>query len=95
MYLNLILQQVRNDASSLFDPNAVSLKDLFGLHIVHHVLVLSCTDKLCNILLTIMLHVTFVCVVFQFEYTLTCAVCTKPHDKELRILKRVSQVSTV
>ena len=37
VYLNLILQQVRNYASSLFDPNAVSLKDLFGLHIVHHV----------------------------------------------------------
>ncbi|XP_032220552.1 uncharacterized protein KIAA0930 homolog isoform X2 [Nematostella vectensis] len=30
-------------------------------------------------------------ILHQFEYTLTCAVCTKPHEKELRILRRISQ----
>ena len=28
----------------------------------------------------------------QFEYTLTCAVCTKPHEKELKVMKKISQV---
>ncbi|XP_031559817.1 uncharacterized protein KIAA0930 homolog [Actinia tenebrosa] len=30
-------------------------------------------------------------VLHQFEYILTCAVCTKPLEKELRILRRISQ----
>lgn len=30
----------------------------------------------------------------QFEYTLTCAICTKPQEKEMRVLSRISQVST-
>ena len=29
----------------------------------------------------------------QFEYTLTCAICTKPQEKEMRVLSRISQVS--
>ena len=31
----------------------------------------------------------------QFEYTLTCAVCTKPQEKEMRVLGRISQVSII
>ena len=31
----------------------------------------------------------------QFEYTLTCAICTKPQEKEMRVLSRISQVSKI
>ncbi|KAJ7390956.1 hypothetical protein OS493_020976 [Desmophyllum pertusum] len=30
-------------------------------------------------------------ILHQFEYTLTCAICTKPQEKEMRVLSRISQ----
>jgi len=30
-------------------------------------------------------------ILHQFEYTLTCAICTKPHEKEMKVLSRISQ----
>ncbi|XP_068672427.1 uncharacterized protein KIAA0930-like isoform X2 [Montipora foliosa] len=30
-------------------------------------------------------------ILHQFEYTLTCAICTKPQEKEMKVLSRISQ----
>lgn len=32
------------------------------------------------------------CVCYQFEYTLTCAICTRTSPKDLQVLRRHSQV---
>ena len=42
-----------------------------------------------SFVIILMLYFGFV----QFEYTLTCAICTKPQEKEMRVLSRISQVS--
>ena len=41
-----------------------------------------------------MCHYIWCLFIVQFEYTLTCAICTKPQEKEMRVLSRISQVST-
>ena len=45
------------------------------------------------IIMYVMCFIFWYSVFVQFEYTLTCAICTKPQEKEMRVLSRISQVS--
>ena len=63
--------------------------DMYELRVINS----NTVKKMIHVVIDILNIQSLVKLYFQFEYTVTCAVCTRTSAKDLQILKKCSQVS--